>query len=369
MTPNELMERYYLARIIGWRHELELLDAEAVAELIKALKAANNELRARIAAELPKVWASYTPDKGGAAIRLWLGELLADPAAQVSNTVAEGWSISAQQSLAAYNDILSIGGLATNIATIPITIETVKNLASKKLFAGWSLPELVGKAFSEGQIASIIKSLDTSIKDGVGYKKAVKSVLDTAIDEGFQVTQRQAITLARSYIQQASVNAQLAVYEHNKEVLKGVKWCAILDLNVCPLCAATDGYTYTWGEERPPMPRHPRCRCLWTPWTKSWRDMGIDADDLKKAARPWLIREKGNIDAGGRKVLKFGTSEEDFSGWWKTLDYKEQIQSIGPVRTRLINEGKLSWADLVDKNSGRYYTLKELGFSEGGKSL
>lgn len=117
------------------------------------------------------------------------------------------------------------------------------------------------------------------------------------------------------------------------------------------------------------MPRHPRCRCLWTPWTKSWRDLGIDADDLKKAARPWLIREKGNIDAGGRKVLKFGTSEEDFPGWWKTLDYEEQIQSIGPVRTRLINEGKLSWADLVNKNTGEYYTLKDLGFTEGGKPL
>lgn len=369
MTPNELMNLYLLARIIGWRHELELLDAEAVAELLKALKKANNELRERIKEELPKVWASYTADKGGAAIRLWLGELLSDPATQIENTIAEGWSISAQQSLAAYNDILSFRGMAKNIATVPITLEAVRGLASKKLFAGWSLPELVGKAFSEGQIASVIESLDKSLANGWGYKKAVKDVLDTAIDQGFQVTQRQAITLARSYIQQASVNAQLAVYERNKDVVKGVKWVAILDNRVCPLCASIDGNYYKWGEERPPMPRHPRCRCLYTPWTKSWRDLGIDADDLEKAARPWLIRERGNIDAGGRKVLEFGTSKEDYGGWWATLPFEQQAQVIGPVRTRLIREGKISWSDLVDKNSGRYFTLAELGFTESGKPL
>lgn len=118
------------------------------------------------------------------------------------------------------------------------------------------------------------------------------------------------------------------------------------------------------------MPRHPRCRCLWLPWVKSWHDLGIDADDLEKAARPWLIREKGNIDEGGnRKVLNFGTTKEDFAGWWKTLNYKDQIQSIGPVRTRLINNGLLTWKDLVNKNTGHYYTLEELGFSESGKKL
>lgn len=871
MTPNELMNLYYLARIIGWRHELELLDAEAVAELIKALKIANNQLRERIAAELPEVWASYTPDKGGAAIRLWLGELMTDPAMQINNTITEAWSISAQQSLNAYNDILSVGGQAKNVATVPITIETIKGLASKKLFAGYSLGELVGKAFSEGQIAAIITSLDDSIKQGVGYPKAIKALKDKAIDEGLVITQRQVITLARSYIQQASVNAQLAVYERNKEVLKGVQWVGILDNRICPLCfpgatevtpigklrgvskrpyfgdivtittasgkqvsatpkhpvltpegwcaleklnpgdqviysekgdvlhvlreqeinmptkfselfdlfcsnafteiqrnrtsadafngdsgilhdqiatiginrllkgdisnsalaqfipykrftlddsdlslfpsdspldiifnrmrarafglasqfnakliqcspnkirikslghnlfwretsfikfynlflfflfastsishrnvwhslvfdkkigdsgggngkmfcdltggnalpvhcedvvsvrrkfrschvynlhcneelyiangfivkncATLDGTQYEWGEERPPMPRHPRCmlpntrvyapdaiaafkaeydgpayyivlengsyfyttahhpiltdkgfvpahqvdqdskifcnekhiglgkpisdiynemlaqsgasekidisqaslhgdgfystdcveltqnklcpevskfderlqlyehlhcgarnrsiyellvspknllewwgngkswlslqnvkvkekihyrgpvydlqtlttlyyadiaivsncRCLWLPWVKSWRDLGIDADDLEKAARPWLIREPGAINEGGnRKVLNYGKTTEYFGGWWETLDFKTQAQIIGPVRTRLIRNGELRWEDLVNKNSGRYYTLAELGFSESGKKL
>lgn len=370
MTPNELMNKYILSRIISWRHDLEALDAEAVASLIKVLKNANATLRAKIEAELPQVWENYTSDKGGAAIRLWLGELLEDSAQEVNNTITEAWSISAQQSLAVYNDILSFGGLATGVATVPINLETIQGLASKKLFAGQSLSGLIGKAFTDGQVAAIVESLDNSLANGYGYKKAIKDVLTKGIDAGATVTQRDAITLARSYIQQASVNAQLSVYEANKNIVKGVKWCSILDNRVCPLCAATDGLKYTWDEERPPMPRHPRCRCLWLPWLPTWRELGIDADELERAARPWLIREEGNIDEGGnRKVLNFGKTTEDFDGWWQTLPYKQQIQSIGPVRTRLINEGKLTWSDLMDKNTGHFYTLKELGFTEGGKKL
>lgn len=369
MTPNELMNLYILARIIGWRHELELLDAEAVAELIKALRSANNLLRARLEAELPQVWDSYTAEKGGAAVRLWLGELLTDPATQVENTITEAWSISAQSSLAAYNDILSFNGLAKNVVTVPITVETIKNLASRKLFAGQSLAQLIGKAFSEGQISTVIQSLDKGIANGWSYPKVIKDLTKSALDQGFEITQRESITLARSYIQQASVNAQLAVYERNKKIIKGVKWCAILDNKICALCSASDGLTYTWEEEKPPMPRHLRCRCLWLPWLKSWRDVGIDADELEQAARPWLVREEGNIDAGGRKVLYAGTSKEDFPGWWKTLPYKEQIKSIGPVRTQLINSGQLTWKDLMNKNTGRFYTLAELGFDERGQKL
>lgn len=370
MKPNDLLRFYFLARIIDWRHNLEALDGIAVANLMKVLKAANNQLRSRLESELPQAWASYTSDKGGAAVKIWLQEILTEPAIQVENTISEAWAISGQTSLAVYNDILSIGGMAKNIATVPITLDSVMGLASKKLFSGYTMKQLVAKSFTEGQIANVMEALDTGIANGWGYPKVIKHLQSVALDKGLEISKRENITLARSYIQQASVNAQRAVYEANKDVVHGVEWCAILDNKICRLCAATDGNHYTFSEETPPMPRHPRCRCLWLPWVKSWREMGIDADDLERAARPWLIREEGNIDEGGkRKIENFGTTKDDYAGWWKTLPYKQQIKSIGPVRTRLINEGKLSWKDLQDKNTGHFYTLEELGFTESGKPL
>lgn len=264
---------------------------------------------------------------------------------------------------------MSFSGAAKNIQTIPILAETIKALANKADFGGRLLSDWVYRTFDEGVINAIVESLDASMAKGWGYQRAVKDMLSVAVHAGFTITQRQCITIARSYIQQASVNAQLAVYEKNKDIIKGLKWTAILDNKVCPLCASIDGNIYLWGQARPPMRRHDNCRCVWTPVLKSWRELGIDRDELEEVAQPWVIREPGPVDAGGRKILYAGTTKENFSGWWETLPVEQQIQSIGPIRTRLINSGKLTWKDLVDKDTGQYFTLEQLGFSQQGGML
>lgn len=369
MTPDELAQRYFLARVLWWRNDLEQLDAAAVAELVKALKTANVEIREQVRRELPEVWDAYGKEENRERVKVWLAALVAATAAGVVNSVTEAWTISATQSVKTYNDILSFSGAAKNVQTIPVLADTVKALANKADFGGRLLSDWVYRAFDEGAINAIVESLDRSISKGWGYQKAVKDLLGTTIDTGFTITQRECITIARSYIQQASVNASLSVFEQNKDIIKGVKWTAILDNRVCPLCASVDGNIYLWGQPHPPMRRHDNCRCVWTPVLKSWRELGIDRDELEDVARPWVIRELGNVDAGGRKILYAGTTKENFSGWWETLPVEQQVQSIGPIRTRLINSGKLTWKDLVNKSTGRYYTLEELGFTQQGGPL
>ena len=369
MTPDELAQRYFLARVLWWRNDLEQLDAAAIAELVKALKSADVEMREQVRRELPEVWDAYAKEENREQVKVWLAALVAATAAGVVNKVTEAWTVSATQSLKAYNDIVSFSGAAKNVQTIPVLADTVKALANKADFGGRLLSDWVYRAFGEGTINAFVESLDRSLAKGWGYQRAVKDLLGTAIDSGFGITQRQCITIARSYIQQASVNAQLAVYEKNKDIIKGVKWTAILDNRVCPLCASVDGNIYLWGQPRPPMRRHDNCRCIWTPVLKSWRELGIDRDELEEVAQPWVIREPGPVGAGGRKILYAGTTKENFSGWWKTLPVEQQIQSIGPIRTRLINSGKLTWKDLVDKSTGRYYTLEQLGFDQAGNPL
>lgn len=358
MTPDELAARYFLARILWWRHDLEKLDAAAVNALLKSLARANVNIRDKIEKELP----ALLPDmRKGAALHMWLNEITAPMESQVVDTITDAWTVSAIESLNAYNDILSFDGKAQNIMPVPATPESVKALASTSHFSGKSLAALVSAVFYDGIAAEMVQCVNTGMNNGWGHKKIVDALLRESIDKGFVVTRNQCITLSRSYIQQASVNAKMAVYQRNSDVVKGVKWTAILDNRVCGKCAALDGQTYGWDEQRPKMIAHPRCRCLWLPWLKSYSDFGIDMDDLEEAARPWILREKGNIDAGGnRKILEAGTTRENFGGWWKTLPYEEQVRSIGPTRAKLINEGKIKWEDLVDRRTGRYRTLGEL---------
>lgn len=97
MTPDELAQRYFLARVLWWRNDLEQFDAAAVAELVKAFKAANVEMREQVRRELPDVWDAYAKEGNRERVKVWLADLVAPTAAGVVNSVTEAWTISASK--------------------------------------------------------------------------------------------------------------------------------------------------------------------------------------------------------------------------------------------------------------------------------
>lgn len=227
----------------------------------------------------------------------------------------------------------------------------------------------VDKAFNDGVKESLLQALRKGAVMGEGTAGLTKKALQVALDDGFTLTKRDAITLVRTYTQTANVEAQKAVYKANDDIIYAFRWCSILDTSVCPRCGALDGVVYKKGEKMPPTPLHPRCRCLIQPLMRI-DELNISSEDLERVARPWGRRELKNIDEGGRrKLIEAGTTKENFSGWWKTLPENEQQYSMGPLRTRLLREGKISFGDLVEKSTGRLRTLEELGFTESGKAL
>ena len=48
MTEQDMFDRYLLARILWWRHDLEQLDAEAVASVLSTLDAAQKDIANRL---------------------------------------------------------------------------------------------------------------------------------------------------------------------------------------------------------------------------------------------------------------------------------------------------------------------------------
>ena len=204
---------------------------------------------------------------------------------------------------------------------------------------------------------------------GEGYRKLVKRVM-AAADAGFSITQREATTLVRTYVQSANTGAQEAVYEQNEGIIKGYKRVETLDNRTCRICALADGTVYGKNEKRPELPAHPNCRGVYVPILKIFRELGLNIDELEEVARPWTIREPGPIGTGGRKILNFGTTKENFGGWWESLTAEDKLKtSVGPVRGKLLQEGLVRWEDLSDKRTGLPYTLEQLGFDEQGNPL
>jgi len=179
-------------------------------------------------------------------------------------------------------------------------------------------------------------------------------------------TEREAITIARTYIQTANVAAQMAVYEANDDLVKGWRWSSVLEpgysksgRGTCLRCASLDGQVFELGRG-PNIPLHARCRCVAIPVTKTWRELGIDRDEIEQAVRPYTIRPDQNIDAGGmRTIIESGRHQGDYGTWWAKQDRAFRVNAVGPGRFELLESGKVSFGDLVD-SKGRQRTLEEL---------
>lgn len=127
----------------------------------------------------------------------------------------------------------------------------------------------------------------------------------------------------------------------------------------CLICASLDGNEYKIGEG-PAIPKHPRCRCCKIPVTVSYRELGIDIDELEEVARPWTERPDIPIGEGGRNITDWGTHKGEYSKWFESRGEKFQKNVVGPRRYELIKSGKVTFKDLVDPQTGRLKTLKEL---------
>jgi hypothetical protein len=87
------------------------------------------------------------------------------------------------------------------------------------------------------------------------------------------------------------------------------------------------------------MPLHPRCRCHWKSVTKSYRELGLDIDEIEKVARPYVINDQLT-----KKVGQFEGSSES---WLKRQTKKYQESVLGVKRTEKFRAGEWSLDDMV----------------------
>tara|TARA_R110002020_G_scaffold95937_10_gene230118 strand:+ start:1496 stop:2590 length:1095 start_codon:yes stop_codon:yes gene_type:complete len=170
-----------------------------------------------------------------------------------------------------------------------------------------------------------------------------------------EISKRNADSLVRSATQAVSAAARDQTYTANADILKGVMWNSTLDGRTTLECAARDGLLYTvegkepidhnlpWGGGAGNL--HWGCRSTSTPVTKSFRELGIDIDDLPPGKRASI---DGQVP-----------SDTKFEGWLSRQSKARQDEVLGPGRADLFRDGKIGLRDMLDQN-GRELTLKEL---------
>jgi len=357
-TPDQLQRIYQIARNAILRYRLDQYEDEALKTILGTLRKSMREQEK----VLDRWMSTQTQVERGEALLAEFDALTAGIRSRLTDDILDVSSHAGAWATAEHVSILSFGGLTSGFNNVSLTAEQFRQFFADTPLGGATLAEWVDKAFDSTAKAQLREALNVGVLQGEGIRPLVKRVLG----ESLGLTEREAITLTRTYVQSANVAAIQAVQNANADIIKEWEWCSVLEngnaatgAGVCPRCAALDGQRFKLNEG-PPIPLHPRCRCYPVTITKTWRELGIDADDLERVARPYAEREDLPIDAGGRRdILEHGFHDGDYASWWKTRSKDFQDRVIGPRRAELVRAGTVSFHDLVD-GQGRLLTLKEL---------
>ncbi|HOL07026.1 MAG TPA: minor capsid protein [Methanomassiliicoccaceae archaeon] len=326
--------------------------------VLKLLDRLFGELRMRImdmedgairATDFQMAKLRYLFERTDATIKATYAEI----SGRLEGSLASLADIESQWAMNAINGALNV----KLITMTPIVREQIMAAASEVLIEGapsrewWSRQEnrlITGfkdqmrKGYLQGETNyQLLKRLKGGV-DGSG-----NAVFD--LSKG---TKRGAEAVIRTSVQAVANDARMRLYRENSDVIRGVMWVSTLDTRTTLGCAARDGLM--WDLDGNPIghnmsfispPAHWNCRSVLTPITRSFREMGIDSDEVSASTR-------ASIDGQVPEKMTF-------ERWLKGRNEEDIIEVFGPKRAKLWKEGKLSVRDMVDQR-GRPLTLEEL---------
>ena len=369
LTTDELIYYYQIIRQARWRYELDKYEESLIREIRKPLSRAlieiQNNLRGplnRIIRKRYQLLEREIKELLDTVVQKELDPIFAQVGLSANNSITTATVYTADQSLKEYTSIYSLGNTAKSVLGVSMSIEQLKKTMIETPLGGKLIQKWVDDTLGDTQ-KRILEELRTGIIQGEGYDKLVPRMRN-ASDLSFT----ELTTIARTFVQSANISASKAVLEQNQDLIKGWKWVATFEpgymrtgRGTCLRCASLDGRIFPIGGG-PPIPLHPRCRCVPQPVMKSWLDLGVDLDEFEDEARPYTIRPDENIDTGGTRLIEeVGTTpSKNYSTWFSDQSKSFQKTMLGEKRYELYKSGEIEFSDFVSPRTGRLKTIKEL---------
>jgi len=233
-----------------------------------------------------------------------------------------------------------------------------QKIAERPAAAGSTLAQLVD-ALGVNNITDVVETTKRAIEQGKTLEQLIVELRGRAVRRAkwvggkyvagkytggiMTVDTRQAEALARTAVMHVSNTARDIFWRANEDIIQGYMRVETLDDRTCIQCGLEDGMVYDVYEPKPFLPSHISCRGLYTVIFKSFRELGIDADELPDTTRASM----------NGQVPKYTT--------WKDMlesaSPKEQAEILGPTRAKLYQQGMPVESFVKD---GKLLTLKEL---------
>lgn len=277
-----------------------------------------------------------------------------------------------------YENLLAtkFGEIGVNITRLPF--EQVDEILRTPL-GGALYNERMLKTYQDSMY-TMKNALTQSVIQGEDMAKASRRLVGVGKNMGGAIGERivrQSDVIARTEIMRVSNSVQKGIYDKNQDILKGVQYVATLDDRTCEVCGAIDGKVFYYNKnpvsasEQPP--RHPRCRCVLAPITKSWKELGAEKVEIGPGERPYVYRGafplQGALPYSSR--AKWAGQVPDtmpYPKWLGMMDVQdpEFVKDIlGSKRYGFWKSGKLNFKQMV--RDGKLLNIDELDELVGGQ--
>lgn len=227
--------------------------------------------------------------------------------------------------------------LAALVDKAPITVGPDRKLLLEEIFTG----------LAAGKEEAIRGAVRLGVAEGETIDQIVRRLIGTQAnrytDGIIERHRRGAEAMVRTTVNHVSNQAVQATYGANQDIVKGWVFVATLDSRVTVTCASLSGTEWPIGKG-PLPPRHVNCRSASVPRLATWRELGIDLDEMPPATR---ASKDGPVRA-----------DIGFDEWLRGQPKDVQKDILGATRQKLFAEGMK--IDKFTDNKGVVYTLDEL---------
>ncbi len=211
-----------------------------------------------------------------------------------------------------------------------------------RLLASWA------EGMEAGRIDRISQAVRQGMVQGEGTDAIVRRIRGTKAaqysDGVLDISRRSAQSIVRTSVNHVSNVAAQATWKANDHLVKGWQYLATLDGRTTVTCAGLSGQVFPVGEG-PIPPRHIGCRSISVAVTKSFREFGVDKDELPAGKRASM---DGQV-----------AGDTTFSKWLNMKGAATQDKVLGKTRADLFRSGKLDLRQFI-KSDGTVLTLDEL---------
>lgn len=236
--------------------------------------------------------------------------------------------------------------------------EQVYAAALSRPFQGRSLKDWAA-SLEQARMTVIRNTVTAGYVEGQTTAEIIQKVRGTRAlryaDGALNLPRQQVAAVVQTALSHTAQTARQASYEANADLVKAVRWVSTLDNRTTPMCRVRDGLRYSADTHKPldssipwgdgPGRLHFNCRSVSVPILKSWRELGINVDDLPASTRASM---DGQVPA-----------DMTYSQWFLKQSDARQRDILGAKRFDLWKAGKVK-IDQFYNDRGRWLSLAEL---------